>query len=76
MPVRTHHFDAHPSQKAVKGIIFDWSQSGGKIWGELYGRPVRTSRVVTRYRIGKTLYVETRNSVYELRQGLRWGRRP
>lgn len=74
MPVRTSTLDAHPSAKPNKGILFDWFQSQKVIRGDLRGRRVRTSTVVRRYRIGKVLYVETRNSIYELRHGLRWGR--
>lgn len=75
MPVRTAPLDAHPSEKPIRGILFDWFQSQKVVRGELHGRLVRTSTVVRRYRIGKALYAETRNSIYELRQGLRWGRR-
>lgn len=76
MPVRTELLDRHPSDKPLKGIIVNWWQSGGVITGDLRGKPVRTSPVVRRYRIGKSLYVETKNSVYALQCGLRWGRKP
>lgn len=75
MPVRTATLNAHPSGKPVRGVLFDWFQSQKVIRGEFHGRLVRTSTVVRRYRIDKVLYTETRNSIYELRQGLRWGRR-
>ena len=74
MGVRTHHLNAHPSNKPFRGIILDWRQSGSVIWGEFLGGPIRTSRVIRRYRLGRALFVETVNSVYELRFGLRWGR--
>lgn len=74
MGIRTHRLVAHPSAKPVRGIILDWRQSGSVIWGEFNGRAIRTSPVVRRYRLGRVLFVETVNSVYELRFGLRWGR--
>ena len=74
MGIRTHLLHAHPSKKPLRGIILDWRQSGSVIWGDFRGRPVRTSPVVRRYRLGRALFVETANSVYELRFGLRWGR--
>ena len=74
MSIRTHHLSDHPSSKPLRGIILDWRQSGSVIWGEFRGGPIRTSRVVNRYRLGRALFVETVNSVYELRFGLRWGR--
>lgn len=74
MAARTLTVAAHPSTKPAMGVILDWFQSGGVVRGRHAGRRIRTSRVVARYRIGRTLYVETLNSVYELRHGLRWGR--
>jgi len=72
--IRTHRLNVHPSNKPLRGIILDWRQSGSVIWGEVCGEPIRTSRVMCRYRLGRALFVETVNSVYELRFGLRWGR--
>ena len=74
MGIHTVRLTAHPSTKPLKGILVDWCQTGGRItaaWGD---RRLRTSRVLRRYRIGRALYAETENSIYELRYGLRWGR--
>lgn len=65
-------FTAHPSAKSFRGWIYDWSRCRDDVEGHAIigadgnGRRITTSTLVRLYRIDCALFIETRNSVYQL----------